>query len=314
MSKVNKKRKFIALGVIVLVVIALAAWWLSRHTIAVLEPAGEVGDRERNLIIVAALLSVIVVIPVYTMTIIIAWKYRAGNKKAKYSPDWDHSRLFESLWWAIPIVIIGVLSIITWDSTHSLNPSSPLTNVKHSMVVDVVALDWKWLFIYPSQHIASVNLTEFPKDTDIDFNITSDTVMNSFWVPQLGGQIYAMPGMSTQMNLEANRFGSFNGWSANISGAGFSHMMFTAKSVSQATFAQWVKTAQKTPQPLTMANYNKLAKPTKGYPVTLYSQPANGLYTDIIMKYMSPVLGGANKQTTNQSQATSGSMQGMYMQ
>lgn len=290
MAKKNKRPiKAVVLALPVLLILGLLTWYLNGHTVAVLEPAGPVAMKERNLMTLAIIMSVIVVVPVYVMTVLIAWKYHERNaesRKVKYTPDWDHSRLFESIWWGIPIAIIAVLSVITWNSSHALDPYKPLANTTQPVTVQVVALDWKWLFIYPQQHIASVNLVEMPANTPVDFQITSDSVMNSFWIPQLGGQIYAMPGMSTQLHLLADKTGSFYGSPANIAGNGFARMTFTAKAVSSSDFATWVSHAQASRQQLSTAAYAALAKPSDNNPQVQYSHPADGLFTSIIAKYM----------------------------
>lgn len=273
--------------IVVAVMVAGAVDYLIRHNIAVLEPAGKIGHEELSLIIVGAVLAVFVVVPVYVLTIMIAVRYRAGNKKAKYDPDFSHSRILETFWWGIPLLIITILSVITWQSAHALDPFKPLSYSK-TVNVDVVALDWKWLFIYPDLKIASVNLLEFPKSEQVHFNITSDTVMNSFWIPQLGSQIYAMPGMSTQLNLEADKPGSYYGSSANISGAGFSSMTFTAKAVSEPEFNQWTKIVRQSGTALNQTSYNRLAQPTDGYPVKYYSFVDPTLYATLVNKYMEP--------------------------
>lgn len=290
MAKKSKRPlKVVVLALPVLLILGLLTWYLNGHTVAVLEPAGPVAMKERNLMTVALLLSVIVVVPVYVMTVLIALKYNERNheaRKVKYTPDWDHSRLFESIWWGIPIAIIAVLSVITWNSSHALDPYKPLADTTQPLTVQVVALDWKWLFIYPQQHIASVNLVEMPVNTPVDFQITSDTVMNSFWIPQLGGQIYAMPGMDTQLHLMADKTGSFYGSPANIAGSGFARMTFTAKSVSSNDFTTWVQRAQASNQHMTLDAYNALAKPSDSNPQVQYSHPADGLFPGIINKYM----------------------------
>jgi cytochrome o ubiquinol oxidase subunit II len=290
-KKTRKKRKLVGVGLFVAALLALAAWYLHRTNIPVLEPAGQIGQKERNLIIVGVLLSVIVVVPVYVMTVAIALKYRENNhesKKIKYSPDWDHSRLFESIWWGIPMAIIAVLSVITWNSSHALDPYKSLSSAVKPMTIQVVALDWKWLFIYPGQHMASVNMVEFPENTPVDFQITSDTVMNSFWIPQLGGQIYAMPGMMTHLHLVADKTGSFYGSPANIAGEGFARMTFTAKSASQADFTAWAQKAAGSPQRLSKSAYNQLARPSMSNPVVYYSSPQSGLYDYLLEKYAVP--------------------------
>lgn len=318
----NKKTKRILWATMGLLALVAIAWYLHRTNIPVLEPAGLVGHKERALIIIAILLSVIVVVPVFTMTIIIAWRYRASNTKAKYSPEWDHSRLFEGLWWGVPAAIITVLSVITWQSSHALDPYKALAATTKPLTVQVICLDWKWLFIYPNQNVASVNLVEMPVNTPVDFKITSDAVMNSFWIPQLGGQIYAMPGMSTQLHLVANKYGSFYGSPANIAGSGFSYMNFTAKAVSVQDFNKWVQSAKQSPRHLTQAAYNQLAKPSQSNPVVYYSIVQKDLFASTVLKYMMPAMNGdsstakagngSNSTKPAISKATS-TMQGMYM-
>lgn len=287
----NKKYKIAVLALVILIVLTALVGYLRTHDIAVLEPAGQVGYKERQLMIFGLLLSVIVVVPTFVLTIFIAVRYREVNhtkRKVKYSPDFDHSRLFEGLWWGIPIVIIGILSVVAWRSSHDLDPFKALASSKKPLTIQVVALDWKWLFVYPAQHMASVNLVQFPVNTPIDFEITSDTVMNSFWIPNLGGQIYAMPGMSTELYLVANKTGSFPGSSANISGVGFASMDFVAKASSQADFNKWVAAAQKSPDKLTLTAYSQLAKPSEHNAVAYYSSPTDALYDYTVIKYMLP--------------------------
>lgn len=287
----NKFIKIIFLCLPIVGLIAVASWYLSRPTIALLEPAGQIGLKEKDLMLVALALAAVVVIPVYIITILIVIKYRESNhenKSVKYNPDWDHNRALELLWWGIPIIIITILSIITWNSSHALDPFKPIDTNQPALNIQVVAMDWKWLFIYPGQQIASVNLAEIPVGEPVDFYITSDTVMNSFWVPQLGGQIYAMPGMSTQMHLQADKIGDFNGWSANISGEGFASMTFLTKSVTSNNFSKWVQLIQKSSNKLTMNAYEQLSKPSIGSSIRYYSLVQAGLYNDVIMKYMTP--------------------------
>jgi len=282
--------KVVLLALPVVIILGLLVWYLRSHTIAILQPAGPIAEKERNLMGFTILLAAIVVIPVYTMTVLIALKYREQNhdkQKVKYSPEWDHSRVFETIWWGVPIVIIGILSVVTWNSSHALDPYKPLASSVQPITVQVIALDWKWLFIYPNQHVASVNLIEMPVDTPVNFQITSDTVMNSFWIPQLSGQIYAMPGMSTQLHLMASRTGSFYGSPANIAGSGFARMNFTAQAVSATDFNQWVHTAQNSSKQMNMSAYNELSKPSDDNPVVLYSHVTGGLYTNMVTKYMS---------------------------
>lgn len=296
----KKKYKVGIVGLLVAAAIVAMAVYLSHYTVDVLQPAGQVGYKERQLLIFGVLLSIIVVVPTFALTIFIAWKYREGNHRPKkYNPDWDQSWLFESIWWGIPIVIIGVLTVVVWRSSSSLDPYRSLVSAKKPLTIQVVALDWKWLFIYPEQHIASVNLAKIPVGTPVDFKITSDTVMNSFWVPQLGGQIYAMPGMVTQLHLMADKSGTYNGSSANISGSGFAGMTFQVAAGSSSDFNDWVDRARQASRHLDVSSYNQLAKPSTYVEPEYYSSVQSNLYNYISVKYMTPM-------TAPRSTATAG--------
>ena len=250
-----------------------------------LDPVGQVGIDEKNLIITATLLMLLVVVPVILMTIIFAWKYRASNKNATYAPKWSHSTKIEVVIWTVPILIIIALGVITYKSTHALDPYRPLESEAKPINIEVVALDWKWLFIYPEQGIATVNKIVFPANTPVNFRITSDTVMNSFFIPGLGGQIYAMAGMTTKLHLIANKNAELDGISANYSGAGFTGMKFKAIATSQADFDAWVSEVKASPKQLDTAEYAALTKPSQNNPVELYSSYAPNLFQTIIDKY-----------------------------
>jgi cytochrome o ubiquinol oxidase subunit 2 len=284
----SRKIKVFAGVLLVFGVLLIAANYLSNANIAVLQPAGVVGEKERNLIYISVLLAVIVVVPVFILLFAFAWKYREGNTKAKYQPDFASSRTLESIWWGIPFAIIFILSIITWTSSHSLDPSRALHSSAKPLNVQVVALQWKWLFIYPEQNIASVNFMQMPVNTPINFEITSDAPMNSFWIPQLGGQIYAMSGMSTHLHLMAGKPGDYDGRSANISGRGFSNMTFTARASSEESFNAWVDRAKSANSQLSLKTYNELSKPSENNQVKYYSKVNTELYDGIVSKYMAP--------------------------
>lgn len=254
--------------------------------IDVLNPQGEIASKERDLLLFTTLLSLAVVVPVFFMLALFSWKFREGNKKAKYTPDWDSNKILETIWWGIPFVIILVLSIVTWNSSHALDPSKPLVSDVQPVTVQVVALQWKWLFIYPEQQIASVNLVQFPVMTPVNFIVTSDAPMNSFWIPSLGGQIYAMSGMSTKLHLIANNTGDFKGSSANISGEGFADMNFVARSSSAADFQTWVEKVRASSSSLDYSSYEKLAKPGVEAAPSYYALDNANLYDTIVMKYM----------------------------
>lgn len=270
------------------VLTGLTAWYLHGRTIAVLQPAGEIGQKERNLIDLAMILSVIVVVPVFALAIFIAWRYRETNPRPKaYQPEWDRSKLYESIWWGIPGVIIIILSVVTWVSSHQLDPYRELSSTKTPLNIQVVSTDWKWLFIYPKQHMASVNELYVPVGQPVHFDITSDSVMNSFWIPNLGSQIYAMPGMSTRLHLLANKAGVFHGSPANITGRGFAGMTFAVHATSQSAFNSWASKVQASTQDLNWERYQKFAKPSTNNKVAYFSPVQDDLYAKIIMQYMS---------------------------
>ncbi|MGA8165606.1 MAG: ubiquinol oxidase subunit II [Waddliaceae bacterium] len=284
-----KKRLKITLAVLLpLASIALGAWYISTHNIEVLNPKGMIGMKEREVLTIATLLMLIVVIPVLILTLAFPWKYRAGNLLAKYSPNWDRSPIAESLWWGIPLAIIAIMAAIVWKSSHELNPFKPIETDKKPLTIQVVALDWKWLFLYPEQGIASVNFIQFPEKTPINFEITADAPMNSFWIPQLGGQIYAMPAMRSRLHLIANEKGRFRGSSANISGKGFAGMTFTAESTSQEDFDHWVAYIQQSLNYLGFEDYEQLAKPSEYDPVAFYLLAQDDLFDRIVEKYRTP--------------------------
>lgn len=257
---------------------------------ALLDPKGQIGLEQRSLILTALGLMLIVVIPAIVMAIGFAWKYRASNKEAKYSPNWSHSNKVEAVVWTIPILIIIFLAVLTWKTTHALEPSRPLAHDAKPVTIEVIAMDWKWFFIYPEQGIATVNEIAFPANTPVEFKITSNSVMNSFFIPRLGSQIYAMAGMQTKLHLIANEAGTYDGISANYSGAGFSGMKFKAIATPDAeTFNQWVAQAKQSPKVMNdMDAYNTLARPSEYNKVEYFSSVKPNLFVDVINKFMGP--------------------------
>lgn len=256
-----------------------------------LDPKGLIAADEKNIMLTALFLMLTVVIPVIVLTLVFAWRYRSSNAKAVYRPEWAHSTLIEVICWSIPGIIIAILAGITWVSSHELDPYRPIViNQKQPMVIQAIALDWKWLFIYPDEKIATVNFVQFPTDTPIKFVITSEGVMNSFLIPQLAGQIYAMAGMEATQYLVAETSGDYMGFSANFSGAGFSDMKFVARASSTDDFKKWVTSVkQLSTQPLTMINYKLLAKPSSRHPVTYYSLVKDNIFEKIVMQNMMPI-------------------------
>jgi cytochrome o ubiquinol oxidase subunit II len=210
-----------------------------------LDPQGPVGSAERVILYDATAIMLAVVVPVIVLTLAFAWWFRSGNRSATYRPNWKYSGRIELIIWAIPALVILFLGGIAWIASHDLDPPKPLQSGVPELEVEVVSLDWRWLFIYPREHIATINYLVVPTNVPVHFRLTSASVMNSFFVPQLGSQIYTMPGMTTQLHLQADKPGSYKGLSAQFSGPGFSDMRFTVRAESNAEFAGWVAEARK---------------------------------------------------------------------
>jgi cytochrome o ubiquinol oxidase subunit 2 len=284
-------------------IVALLAFVMQGRDMPVLDTHGTIANQQRDLILIVTGLGMLVVVPVLVMLFVIAWKYRAGNTKATYQPQFDGHLGLEALWWGIPCLIIIVLAVITAVSTHALDPYKPLESDKEPVKVQVVALEWKWLFIYPEKGIATLNYLNIPEDTPVDLTITSDAPMNSFWVPALAGQVYAMSGMSTQLHLMADEPGTYNGVSANISGDGFANMRFRVNSQTSADFEKWAIGSANSSSQLSSATYETLAKQSIDDGEKTYTLMNSDLYNEIIEKYMS----------TDMTNGKSKSMPGMDM-
>ncbi|MFD2615396.1 ubiquinol oxidase subunit II [Paenibacillus gansuensis] len=251
----------------------------------VLDPKGPIGDQQRDLIWITTLICLAILIPVMALTAFIIWRYRdrSGNK-APYHPDWEHSTKLETIWWGIPILIIIFLGAITVKYTYDLLPSKPIASEEKAITVQVTALDWKWLFTYPEQGIATVNYLQIPEDVPIKFELTADAPMNSFWIPQLGGQLYAMSGMASTLYLQADEAGEYLSSGANFSGEHFGKMSFTTKATSKAEFESWVNEVKSKSPALTIDGYKKLSQ--KSVESTLlYSAFPNKLFEKIVTKY-----------------------------
>jgi cytochrome o ubiquinol oxidase subunit 2 len=255
-------------------------------TILLFDPKGPIGEAERFVIIAAIALMLIVVIPVFIMAFWFPRKYRASNTDSIYMAKWGHSAKIEFFMWAVPIAIVTVLAILAWTRTHSLDPYRPIPSAANPVNIEAVCLDWKWLFIYPDQNIAAVNQITFPVNVPVSFKITSDTVMASFFIPQLGSQIYAMAGMQTRLHLLADKPGTYAGHNQQFTGSGYPDMHFKANAVSREEFQAWVQEIRQSPEKLDMDRYEKLAKPSVGYhPVTYFSSVEPGLFEYILRKY-----------------------------
>jgi cytochrome o ubiquinol oxidase subunit 2 len=247
----------------------------------ILDPAGPIGAAEKQIMLNSLAIMLAIIIPVIIATFAFAWWYRAGNRKAEYRPDWDYSGAIELVVWSIPLLTVILLGGIAWIGSRDLEPSRPLVSKTQPLRVDVVSLDWKWLFIYPDQGIAAVNQLVVPVNTPLDLHLTSATVWNVFFVPQLGTMIYTMPGMTTRLHLQADRPGVYDGQSSQFSGDGFSGMHFKVHAVSRDSFASWASTARSAGKPLDAKAYAALARPSSYVPPAIYGGVAPGLFNAV---------------------------------
>lgn len=251
----------------------------------VLNPKGPIADAERGLLIDAFSVMMLVIVPVIVMAFWFAWRYRASNRAARYEPKWAESKLVDSIVWLIPAAIVIAVAVLVWRSTHRLDPYRPIASDVPALDIQVVGQDWKWLFIYPEQGIATVNQMAIPAGRPISLRITSDTVMNSFYVPALAGQIYAMAGMQTRLQLLASQPGKFVGRNTQYSGGGFSDQFFEVLATTPAEFDAWVAKAKQSPDKLDPATYARLAVRSRNVPFTYYSTVEPKLFDSIISRY-----------------------------
>ncbi len=255
-----------------------------RHS-AVLDPKGPIALAERDLLRDAIYVMLVVIVPIIVLTLVFAWRYRASNTSAAYTPKWSESVRLDAFVWLVPALIVVAVAVLVWRSTHKLDPYRQIDSSVPPLEVQVVAQDWKWLFIYPGQGVAVVNQLAFPSGRPVSLRITSDTVMNSFYVPQLAGQIYAMAGMQTRLQLLADQPGKFVGRNSMYSGGGFSDQHFEVVAMTPAEFDAWAAKAGQAPARLDAAAYSALAAKSRLNPVTYYSAVEPGLFDSIIAKY-----------------------------
>ncbi len=248
----------------------------------ILEPVGPVGSAEKQILINSTAIMLAIIIPTMIATVAFAWWFRRGNTKAQYRPDWEYSGAIEMVVWAIPALTIMLLGGIAWIGSHDLEPSKPLKSANPPLKVDVVSLDWKWLFIYPDQGVATVNQLVVPAGTPVSFRLTSATVWNSFFVPQFGTMIYTMPRMTTRLNLQADRPGVYNGLSSHFSGDGFPGMQFQVQALPPDQFAMWAQGAHGSQLKLDGPGYAELSKPSSYVKPTTYGAVAPGLFDAIV--------------------------------
>jgi cytochrome o ubiquinol oxidase subunit 2 len=263
----------------------------------VLNPAGDVARQQRDIIYISTGLMLLIIVPVLILIVIFAWRYRKGQG-GTYDPHFDHSTSLELVIWSAPLLIIIALGALTWSSTHLLDPFRPLDRIAAGqeatapagkpLRVQVVAMDWKWLFIYPEQGVASVNELVLPVNRQVRFDITSTNMMNAFYAPTLAGMIYAMPGMQSQLHAVLNRRGVYEGMSSNYSGAGFSDMRFKLHGVDDAGFAAWVGQAKGTGRALDLAAYRRLERPSEKVPAMHFAGVPGDLYQRILERCVEP--------------------------
>lgn len=289
--------RVIGASILLAIIVSLATWlFLSDKNVAVLNPQGIIAEQQKSLIVFTLVLSLVVVIPVFTMLGVFAWKYREGNENATYRPDDEGSKWLELLWWGIPILIIGILSVVTVVSTQRLDPYKSIASDAKPLRVQVVALQWKWLFLYPDYDIASVNELRMPVGTPVNFEITADSPMSAFWIPNLGTQTYAMNGMSSKLSLRADKEGSYRGSNSNISGEGYSDMHFQAIAMKdQVAFDDWANDIEKSSnyKLFDQTTYDVLAKQSTKTPVKHYHLYDDELYSRVMQKYMPASHGGS---------------------
>ena len=264
---------------------------LAGCNLVVMQPSGDIAMQQRNLVLASTGLMLLIIVPVIALTLLFAWRYRASNTQARHDPDWDHSTGLEVVIWTAPLMIIIALGALTWISTHTLDPFRPLSRIEPGkpvaadvkpLEVQVVALDWKWLFFIPEYNIATVNELAAPVNRPITFKITASSVMNAFYIPALAGMIYAMPGMETKLHAVINRAGEFDGLSSHYSGTGFSRMTFKFHGLDGDGFDQWVAKVKQQGSELTRDAYLELERPSERVPVTYYGSFTDGLFGSIV--------------------------------
>ena len=254
-------------------------------TAPILNPKGPIALAQRDLMFTAFYLMLIVIIPVFVLAFVFVWRYRASGGKGQYRPDWSYSARIDALIWLVPALIVAALGYLLWTTTHKLDPYKAIAGTQNPIQVDVVAQDWKWLFIYPECGIATVNELAFPQERPLSLRITSDTVMNSFMIPALGGQIYAMAGMTTRLHLIADETGQFTGRNTMFSGEGFADQHFQAHSMTNEDFDAWVQKVRQSQTALDEAAYARLAEPSVAHDVEYYSAYEANLFEIILAKY-----------------------------
>jgi cytochrome o ubiquinol oxidase subunit 2 len=264
----------------------IGAAMLGGCTEGVLDPKGPIAAADRQILLNSLAIMLAIVIPVILATLGVAFWFRASNERARYRPDFVYSGRLEMLVWSIPAMTVFLVGGVAWVGAHDVNPRKPIASAVKPLRVQVASLDWKWLFIYPDQGVASVNRLTVPVGTPISLELTSSGVMNSFFVPQLGSQIYTMAGMVTHLNLQADQSGTYRGFSAQYSGEGFADMHFDADAVPNEKFAQWLESVRSAGPELNTKTYADLVKPSAAVTPFTYRSVAPGLFDSIMVSEM----------------------------
>jgi cytochrome o ubiquinol oxidase subunit 2 len=262
---------------------------LANENALVFHPKGDIARSELELIITNIILMLLIIGPTYILLCVVVWKYCIKNQHATYDPNHSFGPIGELVMWGLPSIIVAVMAVVTWHATHLLNPYKPIESDVKPLAVQVVALDWKWLFIYPELEIATLNDLHIPERTPIHLRLTADaSPMNSFWIPQLSGQIYSMTGMTTQLYFMADGVGEYVGRAVEINGDGYSDMTFQVKSTSEKDFEEWVMQVKQSQHHLTEDFYKQLIKPSVNKSIILFSEVEKDLYHNIVHKYKYP--------------------------
>ena len=266
----------------------------------VFDPRGPIAVANRQILLNSLGIMLAIVIPVIVATLGVAFWFRASNNRARYRPDFEYSGRLEMLVWSIPAMTVFLVGGVAWVGSHDMSPRKPISSTVKALRVQVVSLDWKWLFIYPQQGVATVNQLVVPAGTPVHFSITSASVFNVFFVPRLGSMIYAMPGMVSQLNLQADRPAVMFGQSAHFSGDGFSDMQFQVRSVTDAEFGAWIQTAKGGDKALDRAAYAQLARQSQNVKPYAYASVDPKLFDAVAMQHVPP---GPGPEPENPSHA-----------
>ncbi len=285
--RANKVPVFKLLLPLYVCIAGMFAILIARGNMQLLQPAGYIANIQTKILWGAIAFAGIVATIVIGSFFVIVFRYKEDNHKA-YAPDWSGGKMIVIFAWGLPLLAISVVSVLVWNTAHMVDPYKSISGTHAPVTIQVVALQWKWLFIYPNDHIASVNMLEIPAGTPVNLQLTADAPMNGFWVPRLSGQIAAMPGMVTQLHLEADTAGTYQGSPAELSGADFAGMDFSVKAVSASEYASWKSLMRQNGNVLNYTSYKQLAEPSGYNSLEYYSMPDPNLFTEIVMQFMAP--------------------------